>query len=91
MPVYRLGVEARFCVYSPDGPEGRPLILRGLIGDERVAALIKRCGGAPESEWTDVHPDHVGDLPAHVRRWIADALDRVLAVDAEQRAQAVTA
>ena len=91
VPVYRITAQATFCVCSPNGPGGRPFIVRGALDDPRVAALIQEYGGAPEADWIDVDVDRIGDLPDDVRDSIADALDRLLAFDAEQRAQAVTA
>ena len=88
VPVYRIEVEARFCVYAPDSRLGRPIIVRGDIGDERVAALIDRFGGAAEADWIDVDPARIGDLPDDVRESIAEALEGLLAFDAERREEA---
>ena len=85
VPVYRITAEGTFCVCSPNGPGGRPMIVRGALDDPRVAALIQEYGGAPEADWIDVDVDRIGDLPDDVREAIADALDRLLAFDAAQR------
>lgn len=86
VPVYRIAVEATFCVYSPDSRLGRPMIVRGTRDDAgRVAGLVEELGGAPEAEWVDVDPASIGELPEDLRESIADALDRLLAYDAERR------
>lgn len=85
VPVYRLEVEASFCVCLPERPGGRPIIVRGARDDVRVAGLVEEFGGAPEADWIDVDPARIGDLPEHLRESIAEALDRLLAFDAERR------
>lgn len=87
-PVYRIAVPAAMCIATRT-PAGRPIIIRGLDNDAKgeVARIIDEYGGGPESEWIDVDPRRMDELPDDMAGFIADSLERLLEVYEAQAAE----